>query len=162
MPEMESIRCYYVVFWIRFRSPRLTAAQREHLSARFGLIAGGHGAVALAVECTPDRLHALLGVHPRREPEAVIEGIGEELKRWAGGLPEGADFDWEDDYAAVPLTSGEAATLLDVASGPGIPPAGTAPEDGWWEEVIRAEPGSGGQIPAETARNLWIGEVITS
>lgn len=162
MPELDSIRFYYVVFWIRFRPARLSAERRERLLARFGLIAGKHGAVALAVDGAADRLYALLGIHPRREPEAAIDGIRKEVNDWAGGPPEGTDPDGAEDCAAIPLTPEEAAALLDIASGPLIPAPSLMPEDGWWEQT--AGTGNRPRQPAfaETAISVADGEGITS
>jgi hypothetical protein len=143
MPETESVRFYYVVFWIRFRSGRLAAAQRRRLCARFGLAAGRHGAVALAVDGSAERLYALVGIHPRREPDSAIDGIRNELKRWLSDVQGGADFYWDDAYAAIPLAPEEAAALLDAASAPGIVSADIVPEDGWWEA-----PAGAGAVPA--------------
>ncbi len=139
MSEMNSIRFYYVVFWIRFRPAPPAAGRRERLLSRFGLVAGRHGAVALAVDGTADRLCALLGIHPGREPGAVIQGIREELKRLDADLVEEAGLDWEEDYAAIPLAPEEAAALLDVASSPGFP-APDVPDEDWWEAAFGTGP----------------------
>jgi len=162
MPELDSIRFYYVVFWIRFRSDRLSTERRERLLARFGLIAGRHGAVALAVDGAADRLYALLGIHPRREPAAAIDGIREEVIGWAGGSPEGTESGGEEDCAAIPLTPGEAAALLDIASGPLIPAPSLMPQDGWWEEAAGAGDRPREPAFAEAAMNFADGEGITS
>lgn len=162
MPEKNSIRFYYVVFWIRFRSARLSAAQRGRLLGRFGFIAGRHGAVALAADGSADRLCALLGIHPRRDPDTAIRGIREDLSCRVGGSAGGPDLEWEEDYAAIPLSPEEVATLLDISSSPGFAATEDVPEDGWWEEDLHRGSHPWALVPPESEQIVGSGEEITS